>query len=63
MEYFVVHYCNVKACQSWRLQNKCVRNGMSIANTIKLNTDVQHRTICSVKQQMDIYRVTNILGG
>ena len=61
MSHFVVKYCELKACQHWRIDNKCVKNKMPIANSIKYIANMHDSDVCEVRRQIDKYRLVQML--
>ena len=61
MSNFVVEYCKLSACQHWRIDNKCVKNGMPIANSIKYLANMHDSSVCEVRRQLDKYRLEKML--
>lgn len=61
MSCFVVNYCELKACQHWRLGNKCIKNGMKIEQYIDNTSNMHDSNVCEVRKQVNIYRSEKIL--
>ena len=61
MSCFVVNYCELRACQHWRIDNKCTKNNMSIAKSLKYVINMHDGKICQVRKQFDQYRLKNLL--
>ena len=61
MSHFVVKYCELRACQHWRIDNKCVKNNMSIAGSIKYVANMHDSSVCEVRRQIDKYRLEKML--
>jgi hypothetical protein len=61
MSHFVVNYCELRACQHWRLTNKCVKNGMDIVNSIKYLANMHDSSVCKVREQIDKHRLEQML--
>ena len=61
MSCFVVNYCELRACQHWRIDNKCTKNNVSIAKSLKYVTNLHNSKICQVRKQVDQYRLKNLL--
>ena len=61
MSYFVVKYCELKACQHWRLDNQCVKDGEPIDSSIQHIANMHDSSVCQIREQMDIYRLQNLL--
>ena len=61
MSHFVVKYCELRACQHWRIDNKCVKNNMSIARSIKYVANMHDSSVCEVRRQIDKYRLEKML--
>ena len=58
---FVVNYCELKACQHWRIDNKCTKNNMLIAQSLKYVANMHDSSVCEVRRQIDEYRLKNLL--
>ncbi len=61
MPYFVVNFCDLKACQSWRLGDKCAKNGFDVKWQIAYLTDLHNSNICEIRRQVDQYRLNQLL--
>ncbi len=61
MSCFVVNYCKLRACQHWRIDNKCTKHKMPIANSIKYVANMHDSSVCEVRRQLDIYRLEHLL--
>ena len=61
MSNFVVKYCSLTACQHWRLANKCAKNGMSMADSVKYLANMHDSSVCEVRKQLDKYRLEQLL--
>jgi len=61
MSCFVVNYCELKACQHWRIDNKCTKHNLSIADNAKYVTSIHNSSVCEVRRQIDRYRLKNLL--
>tara|TARA_Y100001936_G_scaffold100477_1_gene98794 strand:+ start:4110 stop:4307 length:198 start_codon:yes stop_codon:yes gene_type:complete len=61
MSYFVVKYCELKACQHWRLGNTCTKDGLPIAENLKYVADLHDSSICQVRKQINEYRLEHLL--
>jgi hypothetical protein len=61
MSHFVVNYCELRACQHWRINNKCVKNNISIAKSMKHVANIHNSKVCQVREQIDKYRLENLL--
>ena len=61
MSCFVVNYCELRACQHWRIYNKCVKNNMSIVDGAKYVKNLHNSSVCEVRRQIDKYRLENLL--
>ena len=61
MSYFVVNYCELRACQHWRIGNKCTKNKLPIADSIKYVANMHDSSICKVRKQTDKYRLEQML--
>ena len=53
MSNFVVQYCPMKACQQWRLGNKCSLHGFDIAKNMQYVANMHDSSICEVRRQID----------
>ena len=63
MSNFVIEKCELKACQWWRLGDKCIKNGSSISHAVQYSANLHNHEICQVRQQIDIFRLTNMIEG
>ncbi len=61
MSCFVVKYCESRACQYWRLDDKCVHHNRSIADSIKYIANMHDSKVCQIRKQIDQYRLKNLL--
>ena len=61
MSHFVVNYCELRACQHWRIGNKCTKNKLLIADSIKYVANMHDSSICEVRKQTDKYRLEQML--
>jgi len=61
MSNFVVQYCPMRACQQWRLGNKCSLHGFDIAKNMQYVANMHDSSICEVRRQIDQYRLKNLL--
>ena len=61
MSCLVVNYCVLKACQHWRIDNKCTKHNLSIADNAKYVTSIHNSSVCEVRRQIDKYRLENLL--
>ena len=61
MSCFVINYCEVRACQHWRIDNKCTKHNLSIVDSAKYVTNIHNSSICEVRRQIDIYRLEHLL--
>ena len=61
MSCFVVNYFVLRACQHWRIDNKCVKNNMSISDGAKYVKNLHNSSVCEVRRQIDKYRLENLL--
>mgnify|MGYP001179025379 CR=1 FL=1 len=61
MSHFVVKYCELRACQHWRIDNKCVKDRMPIANSFNLVANMHDSSVCEVRRQIDKYRLEQML--
>ena len=58
---FVVNHCELRACQHWRIGNKCTKNKLPIADSIKYVANMHDSSICEVRKQTDKYRLEQML--
>lgn len=58
---FVVNYCELRACQHWRIDNNCIKHNLPIASSIKYVANIHDSSICKVRQQIDQYRLEHLL--
>jgi hypothetical protein len=61
MSYFVVNACTNKACQSWRIGDKCVKDQLNIEWATKRFANIHDSTSCQIRKQIDEYRLTKML--
>ena len=61
LSHFSVQYCELKACQHWRLDNHCAKNGAPIAPSLPLVANMHDSSICEVRRQANIYRLEHLL--
>jgi len=61
MSNFVVNYCELRACQHWRMGNKCRYHNQSLADSLKYLANMHDSSICEVRRQIDKYRLENLL--
>ncbi len=61
MSNFVVNYCKLRACQHWRIDNKCIYHNQSLADSFKYVANMHDSSICEVRRQIDKYRLENLL--
>ena len=61
MSHFVVKYCQLRACQHWRIDNKCTKDDQPIASSLKYVANLHNGTVCEVRRQIDKYRLENLL--
>jgi len=58
---FVVKYCELKACQHWRIDNKCTKHGKSVIDSFKYVANIHDSSVCEVRRQIDVYRLEHLL--
>ena len=61
MLYFVVNYCELRACQHWRIDNKCIKNNMPMAESLKYVANMHNSSVCEIRRQIDEYKLKNLL--
>ena len=61
MSCFVVNYCELRACQHWRIDNKCVKHNVSIPDSVKHVQNLHNSSVCEIRRQIDKYRLENLL--
>ena len=61
MSNFVVNYCELRACQHWRIDNKCTKHNQPIADSLKYVANMHDSSVCEVHRQIDRYRLDNLL--
>ena len=61
MSHFVVNCCELRACQHWRINNRCVKHGMAIVSSIKYLANMHDSSVCKVREQIDKYRLEHLL--
>ena len=62
MSFFAINFCNVSACQNWRIGDKCVKDQMCIQTYAQYAANIHDNSICQVRKQIDEYRLTVMLG-
>jgi len=60
MSKFVVKYCELKACQHWRIDNQCIKDGLLIQDALNV-ANMHDSAICEVRRQIDEYRLKLLL--
>jgi hypothetical protein len=58
---FVVNNCELRACQHWRIGNKCTKHNLSIIENAKYVQNIHNSSVCEVRRQIDKYRLENLL--
>ena len=61
MLHFVVNYCELLACQHWRIDNKCIKNNLPIAKSLKHVANMHDSSVCEIRKQINEYRLKNLL--
>ena len=61
MLHFVVNYCELCACQHWKIDNKCTKNNQPIASSLKYVANLHDSSVCEIRRQIDEYRLKNLL--
>ena len=61
MSCFVVNYCELRACQHWRIDNKCIYDKRSIPESLQYVANIHDSSICEVRRQIDRHRLDNLL--
>jgi hypothetical protein len=61
MLFFAIDSCELKACQNWRINNKCVKDEMSIPDSLRYVANIHSNDTCQVRKQIDEYRLTEML--
>ena len=61
MSNFVVHYCPMRACQQWRLGDKCSLDDFDITKNMQYVANMHDSSICEIRRQIDEYRLKNLL--
>jgi hypothetical protein len=61
MSRFVVKYCELRACQHWRIDNHCTKNDQLISDSLKYVANMHDSSVCEVRRQIDRYRLENLL--
>jgi hypothetical protein len=61
MSCFVVNYCDLRACQHWRIDNKCIKHNVSMADSAKYVINLHNSSVCEVRKQIDKYRLEQML--
>ena len=61
MSFFVIDSCMVKACQNWRINNKCVKDQMHIPTCIHYAANIHDDSICEVRRQINEFRLNEML--
>ena len=58
---FVVNNCELRACQHWRIGNKCTKHNLSIIENAKYVQNIHNSSVCEVRRQIDNYRLEHLL--
>jgi hypothetical protein len=45
MSCFVVNYCDLRACQHWRIDNKCIKHNVSMADSAKYVINLHNSSV------------------
>ena len=62
MSNFVINYCALKACQHWRLHNKCSKDGLPVTKqSLGYLANIHDNSKCEIRRQIDKYRLENLL--
>ena len=61
MLHFVVKYCELRACQHWRIDNKCIKDNQPTASSLKYVANLHNSSVCEIRRQIDEYRLKNLL--
>jgi hypothetical protein len=58
---FVVNYCELRACQHWRIGSKCTKHNLPILKNAKYVQNIHNSSVCEVRRQIDNYRLEHLL--
>ena len=61
MLFFDIKYCALKACQNWRIGDKCAKDKMHIPTAVTFIANMHDGSICEVRNQIDIFRLNEML--
>ena len=61
MSKFVVKFCEMRACQHWRIDNKCIKHNQSIEKNIDYCSNLHNSKICQVRNQLNNYRLKKLV--
>ena len=61
MLFFNIKYCALKACQNWRIGDKCAKDKMHIPTAVTFIANMHDASICEVRNQIDIFRLNEML--
>ena len=53
MQYFVINECTYKGCANWRVNNKCVKDSMSIDAVVRFAKLLPNSQYCEVTRQIN----------
>ena len=61
MLFFDIKYCALKACQNWRIGDKCAKDKMHIPTAVTFIANMHDASICEVRNQIDIFILNEML--
>lgn len=63
MQYFVINECTYKGCANWRVNNKCVKDSMSIDAVVRFAKLLPNSQYCEVTRQINKHKLNELLEG
>lgn len=61
MSHFTVESCSIRACNNWRIGDSCVKNQMDIPTLVKYAATIHDSNLCQIRQQIDVFRLEQML--
>ena len=59
--FFDIKFCSLRACQNWRMGDKCVKDEMYIPTAVSFIANIHDASVCRVREQIDIFRLNEML--
>ena len=53
MQYFVINECTYKGCVNWRINNKCIKDSVSIDVLVKFSKLLPDSRYCTLTRQLN----------